>query len=299
MEVSVIIPSFQGRNKLPVILNALERQSYRDFEVIIVLDGSNDQSGEWLTQQKFSFASLKVINQENRGRAGARNAGVGHAKGNILIFYDDDTIPAPDSIVSHVAFHQDREHAILTGNTPQGLEIEPTDFSCYRAYLSNKWVGHFPDNPVLLEKNNVFMSAANCSLKKNTFTKMDGFSESLKDAEDKEFSIRAFKCGIALYFHKQNIAVHNESTTCRSYVLRLRQYATANRTVSEMHPDFYTTELRPSSVKNILYWLAAHASLVTIIDKFNFLIVLPRSIRYRIYDLITYALSMVYSNVRV
>ncbi|MDQ3534384.1 MAG: glycosyltransferase, partial [Bacteroidota bacterium] len=69
INVSVIIPSFNGAHKLPIVLQSLSQQIYKDFELIIVLDGSTDNSIQIIELFEKDFNKFKIIHQENKGRA--------------------------------------------------------------------------------------------------------------------------------------------------------------------------------------------------------------------------------------
>jgi len=297
MRASVIIPTYQGAHRIEGTLHALEQQTRKDFELIVVIDGSTDGTAQIVNQQKLT-TGVRVVEQGNSGRAGARNAGAREANGSLLVFYDDDLLPESDSFEKHIAFHDQHTNAILTGNTPQYVKASDTDFSRYRAYLSTKWIKHYPDTLVLLQKGNLFMNAANCSLEKSLFDQLGGFAEKLTDAEDKEFGIRAFKQEIPLYFDRRIIAWHNESITCRSYTRRLRQYASANRAVWSMHPEF-DARGGDGQGKKWMYDLLASSWWVDAVDETTFFSLVPQKIRYALYSAIIFALSEVHPEVPI
>lgn len=92
MKASIIIPMYNAEKHIAELLEALTKQVERNFEVIIIDDGSTDNSYKIATQTKTKF-SLKIINQENQGPAVARNMGIKEAKSDIIIFLDSDCIP--------------------------------------------------------------------------------------------------------------------------------------------------------------------------------------------------------------
>ncbi len=299
MKTSVIIPTYQGAHKIAATLDALERQTRKDFELILVIDGSSDGTAEVVRRQKLTMA-VQIVEQHNKGRAGARNAGAKVANGSLLVFYDDDMLPAPDSFEKHVTFHDLHPNTILVGNAPQRPNDYGPDFYRYRAHLGTEWIRNYPDLPLPLRKNNLFMTAANCSMEKRDFQELDGFTEKLPDAEDKEFAIRAFKKNIPVFFDKHNQAWHDEAITCRSYIRRLRQYAEANKAVQSMHPEFSMADVPGTShtKKWIYHWLA-RSWWVDAIDHFTILYLIPRKIRYRLYGAVTFALSEMYPDVTI
>ncbi|MCI0398520.1 MAG: glycosyltransferase family 2 protein [Chloroflexi bacterium] len=90
---SVIIPNWNGRQHLGVCLEALSRQSFRDFEVILVDNGSTDGSAAYVREQ---FPEVRLVELgENRGFTGAGNAGYAAAQGRIICLLNNDTEADP------------------------------------------------------------------------------------------------------------------------------------------------------------------------------------------------------------
>lgn len=296
MKISVIIPSYNGAKKLPNILQALAKQSYQDFETIIVIDGSNDNSIEILTQNtNWELKDFKYITQPNGGRANVRNNGVKHATGNLLIFFDDDMRPQKDCVKKHLEHHNIYEqYNILVGNVPEDLEKMTTDFQQYRAKLSRIWVKDLSPAPFLMKTP--FLTGANCSMTKATFELLGGFDELLTDAEDFDLAVRAFEQKIPLYFDIDNVAFHDDFVSCNTYIKRLRQYRKSHQYLSALKPSLYQkypyhTPSKLTFFKKIIYGFFAKKSWINTIDKGNWIKIFPQKIRYKIYDLATTALG--------
>lgn len=86
---SVIIPNWNGLRFLPICLNALRHQTYRDFETIIVDNGSTDGSREFIARE---FPDVRIIALEtNRGFAPAVNEGIRAARGDVVVLLNNDT----------------------------------------------------------------------------------------------------------------------------------------------------------------------------------------------------------------
>ncbi|HVR28680.1 MAG TPA: glycosyltransferase [Thermoanaerobaculia bacterium] len=93
--VSVVIPTWNRMDTLPEVLAALERQEDApSFEVIVVDDGSTDDTPRWLAGRPAGGLALRTLAQANRGPAAARNAGVAAARGHRVAFLGDDTVPS-------------------------------------------------------------------------------------------------------------------------------------------------------------------------------------------------------------
>jgi glycosyltransferase involved in cell wall biosynthesis len=90
MKVSVIIPTYNEEKVIKSCLLSLSDQKYKDFEVIVVDDGSKDKTVEIVSQFKTSALKLRILTQKHMGPGVARNLGAKHAKGEILVFVDAD-----------------------------------------------------------------------------------------------------------------------------------------------------------------------------------------------------------------
>lgn len=93
--VSVIIPCYNTERYLSACLESVLAQTYQDFEIIAVNDGSPDQCGEILKTYAEKDARIRVYTQENKGQSSARNVGLNIARGHYILFLDsDDKLPS-------------------------------------------------------------------------------------------------------------------------------------------------------------------------------------------------------------
>jgi len=110
MHCSIIIPTRLRADLLLETLDSLNHQSEKDFEVVVVCDGEDPQTRDLSIQYEAKFPLRWVFNAENVGQASARNTGAQVATGNLLLFLDDDTAPAPDWLSHHRKRHESRGH---------------------------------------------------------------------------------------------------------------------------------------------------------------------------------------------
>lgn len=94
--ISVIVPIYNVESYLMSCLDSLLDQTFKDFEVILVDDGSKDLSGAIADKYAKKDPRFKVIHQENKGLSGARNTGLKEAKGLYISFLDSDDYFHPD-----------------------------------------------------------------------------------------------------------------------------------------------------------------------------------------------------------
>lgn len=290
MKVSVIIPTYNGEKKLPGIIHSLGQQTFTDFEVIVAIDGSKDNTAKYLRSIQVSYP-LTILEQPNRGRSVIRNNGADSAKGDLLIFFDDDMLPVASCIERHVQHHILHPGTILTGGLKECAAEKSTEILKYRSFLSEKWIGPLKGNPdQQLVKENIFITAANFSVERTLFRKLGGFDETLKDAEDFDLAVRAYKEGIPLFFNYHAFAWHNDQVNCVSYIKRQRQYSKANKTLLQVKPwiekeGYIRRDDELKGFRKKIFEFFSTSFWVKAADK-GTLKILPRKLRYKIYDLI-------------
>lgn len=114
-KVSIIVCTYNARDDLKDCLESLDKQEYDNLEIIIVDDASNDGTAEYVNefQTKSRFKTSIVLNKENLGVAGSRNAGITHASGDIISFTDADCVVDPHWIQELIkGYDHDRVTAV-------------------------------------------------------------------------------------------------------------------------------------------------------------------------------------------
>jgi glycosyltransferase involved in cell wall biosynthesis len=110
-KISIIIPSYQHAKELPACLESIFAQTFTDYEIILVNDGSTDGTEEAV---KPYLGRIAYIHQENRGGNAARNRGAKDAAGDFLLFCDADIVMEPDflqTFLDALAAHPEASYA--------------------------------------------------------------------------------------------------------------------------------------------------------------------------------------------
>ena len=107
--ISVIIPTFNRLALLHETIASVRNQTFRDFEIIVVNDGSVDGTEAWLDTQD----DIRAIHQANRGIAASRNSGAAAARGEWFAFLDHDDTWAPDKLKVQAEFVQENPEVAL------------------------------------------------------------------------------------------------------------------------------------------------------------------------------------------
>ena len=291
MRVSVIIPTFERANKILNIIKALEKQTFTDFETLVIIDGSQDNTKNIIDNYVHSLKKLTVIYQANQGRAKVRNSGVKLTNGDLLIFFDDDMRPLPNCVEEHVFFHQEFRSCIVVGGLNEDMALARTDIQKYKVFLGDKWVRELRAWKKPLNENNLYLTGANLSISRDMFDMLRGFDEQLNDLEDWDLAVRAFNVEIPIYYHHEAFAWHDDFITFATFLNRQKQYKLAYKSLislkSDIHKSFFLKHFfLPTRFKIFIYKFLHFNFLVWCVDYFNFFRFFPMRIRFKIYDLI-------------
>jgi GT2 family glycosyltransferase len=200
------------------VLAALEQQTYAldCFEVVVVSDGSTDGTHTYLETLSTPL-DLQVVVQPNRGVAAARNQGVTRAQGELILFLDDDVMPAPTLIAEHMRTHATAEHEIVV----LGPMLSPPDFAMlpwvryeqamlykqYRAMQAGDW-----------EPSPRQFYTGNASLARQQLIDIGGFDEHFHRAEDVELAYRLAARGLRFVFNADAVGYHYAERSLESWL---------------------------------------------------------------------------------
>lgn len=211
---SIIIPTRGRPEKLAFCLTALTRLEYprRRFEIIVVDDGS-ELSNDSTLAPFYGKVNLIYLCQPKAGPAAARNRGAAQARGQYLVFTDDDCAPDPDWLHRlATCFRQTPRHAI-GGRTINALPNNPysTASQLLVSYLYEFFDTH--------QSQSRFFTSNNLALAADLFWSIGGFDPSfpLAAAEDRELCDRWRYCGLKLTYAPQAIVRHAHAMTLHSY----------------------------------------------------------------------------------
>ena len=95
-KISIIVPVYNTEEYLPKCLDSLVNQSFDDYEIIMINDGSTDKSANLI--KKYDSPKIKLLNKKNEGQALARNLGIKEAQGDYIMFVDSDDYIDKDTL---------------------------------------------------------------------------------------------------------------------------------------------------------------------------------------------------------
>ncbi|MBR3579570.1 MAG: glycosyltransferase family 2 protein [Lachnospiraceae bacterium] len=116
IRISVIMPVYNAEKHLKTSIESVLKQSYTDFELIIVDDGSKDSSGKICDEFALSDSRIKVIHQQNSGVSKARNTGIAVSTGDYIVFLDSDDEMDPNLIEDNLKLVEKYDPDVLIFN---------------------------------------------------------------------------------------------------------------------------------------------------------------------------------------
>ncbi len=186
--VSVIIPAYNRAGMLIEAVESVLAQTYSDYELIIIDDGSTDETQALL---KSFRQPLSVYGQENRGVSAARNKGAALAKGKYLAFLDSDDLWLPDKLNRQMNFFHQNQAALI---------CQTEEIWIRRGQRVNPKNRHQkPSGRIFLPSLSLcLVSPSAVMIRKDLFEEMHGFDESLPACEDYDLWLR-ISCRYPIY----------------------------------------------------------------------------------------------------
>jgi glycosyltransferase involved in cell wall biosynthesis len=194
--ISVIIPVFNRDALITQTLKSVMKQSYRPIEVIIVNDGSTDNTEDvvcqWKSENENSILKIKYVKQNNKGACAARNTGLKMAEGNYIQFLDSDDFLKEDKILKQMEILKNEK-----------ADIVVCDYERHYSDGSIKTYSNFNPYNIVRDGGSVWISTP---LIEAGLAKRISWDEKLNQNQDSDYITRVF-----LLARK---VIHNEGSLC-------------------------------------------------------------------------------------
>ncbi len=231
MRATIQLCTYNRAHLLGHVLDACFEQTIAKdaYEVVLVNDGSRDGTREVIEAARArATCALTVVEQENAGLARARNVGIARARGERIIFIDDDILPIPAFVAEHL-----RAHARTPHNVVRGAVINTESFD--RLPAPTWTLANYSGN---------FFWTSNVSLPLGTLRRVGPFVEDFREYgwEDIELGLRLRAAGVRGTFNRHAVAFHCKPEPRASDVpAMLRQRRAQARTAVQLralHPTW-------------------------------------------------------------
>jgi GT2 family glycosyltransferase len=225
-DVSVVIAARNAASTLERCLVALAEQTVTAGEVIVVDDGSSDETAEIAGRM-----GAEVIAQDHAGAGAARNLGARAASGDLLLFTDADCVPVPEW-VERLVQTLDRNGIAAARGITTSEQPEPAARFAQLEY-DEKYRQLARHDSVEL------VATYSAAYRRDMFWRFGGFDEGFAGAtsEDQELSFRLADAGLKIAFVPSAAVHHHHHTSLRAYMRRKFWIGYAKARIGRSHPD--------------------------------------------------------------
>lgn len=226
--ISVVVCSYNGSRTIRGCLEGLRKLEYPNYEVIVVNDGSRDNTGEIAKEYGF-----RVITTENRGLSSARNTGMREAKGEIIAYIDDDAWPDPHWLTYLAATFLRTSHVGVGGPN-----IPPLDDGPISHCVANAPGG--PIHVLLTDQEAEHIPGCNMAFRKDALEAVGGFDHTFRIAgDDVDLCWRLQQRGWTLGFNAAAMVWHRRRDSVRAYLRQQKNYGKAEAFLEKKWPEKY------------------------------------------------------------
>lgn len=234
MKYSIIVPVYNRPDEVDELLGSLADQTEKDFEVIIVEDGSSVTCEKVCNGYKATL-DIHYFMKENSGPGQSRNYGVARAKGEYVIILDSDVVLPPGYIES-VSDELEKAPADAFG----GPDKAHSSFTDIQKAISYSMTSFFTTGGIRGSKkkklDKFYPRSFNMGVRRDVYNKLGGFSK-MRFGEDIDFSIRIFKAGCKCRLFPESWVWHKRRTDFRKFFRQVYNSGIARINLYKKYPE--------------------------------------------------------------
>ena len=234
MQFSIIVPVYNRPQEVEELLASLCKQTKKDFEVIIVEDGSSVPCEDVCTRYAKQL-DLRYFVKPNGGPSAARNYGAERAKGEYLLILDSDII-APNTYIEQIQKELEHEPADAFG----GPDAAHPDFTPIQKAISYSMTSFLTTGGIRGGKKKMdkfYPRSFNLGVKREVFEALHGFDTSMRFGEDIDFSIRIFAGGYSCRLFPEAWVYHKRRSTFKQFFKQVHNSGIARIHLYQKYPE--------------------------------------------------------------
>lgn len=235
--LSIVIPTFGRAERAARLVAHLATQTLPPdaFEVIVVDDGSPEDPTPSIEKVAPPF-HLVVTRQVNSGAAAARHRGATLARADVVLFLDDDMIPAPDLAEQHLAVHAATPRAVVLGQIRSIPDLAKLSlFDRFHARKLEQFAASL--RATGRPPRGTELCSGNLSVRRADYLAVGGFDPSLARSEDMELGLRLEQSGAAIRFSDAAWTIHDtDHTSAESWLRGAFTYGVSDHRIAHKHP---------------------------------------------------------------
>lgn len=228
---SIIIPVYNRPEELNELLESCLQQSFKNFELIILEDGSTIRS-ESIIESYENNLTINYIQKTNTGPSDTRNKGMQIAKGEFYLIIDSDVI-LPKDYLSEIYHKINQESIDCFGGPDAAL----SSFTPIQKAINFSMTSFITTGGIRGSKSNkkFFPRSFNMGLKPNVFKKTNGFNSNLRFGEDIDLSIRIYELGFNVKYLDSAYVFHKRRTSFKQFFKQIFNSGIARINLSILH----------------------------------------------------------------
>jgi len=232
-KVSIILPTFNRRRFLPAAFQAILGQDMQSWELIVVDDGSTDDTRELVAGLSVSLPQrVAYVHQENQGPYAARNTGLRIARGEYIAFYDSDDLWLPHHLSTCVSALEENADVDWTYAPCELVDLDtqrviqkncfydrgrPRPFMHLKHDVRGRWRVITDDDTIRCQiRHGLYCGLQNSVFRRRVFDRLRFATDLRNEAEDQLFAIRAVAAGFRLAYEDDvhvRYQVHSENSS--------------------------------------------------------------------------------------
>lgn len=231
MQFSLIVPIYNRPDEAQELLESLALQTFNDFELVLVEDGSTKPCGSEVEKYRTRI-NINYIIKENTGRSDTRNVGMEHAKGDYFIFFDSDCIIPPQYLETvNRLLHED--YADCFGGPDKEHESFTTIQKAVNYAMTSFWTtGGIRGGKVNMEKFKP--RTFNMGFSRIVYEKVGGFKDMY--GEDIDLSIRISQAGYTTKLYHEAFVYHKRRVDLKRFYKQVNIFGQARINLSKLYP---------------------------------------------------------------
>lgn len=286
MLYSVIVPVYNRPDEMNELLESLVQQSYTNFEVIIVEDGS-EKSCKAVAESFMGILDLKYFQKENSGQGFSRNYGFERARGDYFVVFDSDCILPPH-------YFEEVTKALASGDADcwGGPDRAHSSFSDIQKAVNYSMTSFFTTGGIRGHKKNLgdyHPRSFNMGISREVYQKTKGY-QITRMGEDIEFSIRISKMGYRILYIEEAYVYHKRRTTMRDFYKQLYFFGRARINIGR----FYRDQVQFVHWFPVIFAVGQYLAVILLL--FRSPSALPWTLLYLLYAVLLFADALVKEN---
>ena len=233
MKYAIIVPVYNRPDEVAELLESLTLQTFKDFEVIIVEDGSQNPC-ETVCKQYEKLLDIKYFIKENSGPGQSRNYGAAHSTGEYLLILDSDVV-LPAGYLAAIEKELCREPVDAFG----GPDCAHDSFTDTQKAISYSMTSFFTTGGIRGGKKKLdkfYPRSFNMGIRRDVYERLGGFSK-MRFGEDIDFSIRIFKAGYTCRLFPEAWVWHKRRTDFRKFWRQVYNSGIARINLYKKYPE--------------------------------------------------------------